>query len=155
MKGNDRLIDTLNELLAEELTAINQYMVHGEMSENWGYAKLHAHFDHQAKDEMKHAEKLIERILFLEGRPIVSKLLPMHIGSDVPQQLANDLGLENTAVKAYNDAIKLAGDVADFATREVLEKILKDEDHHVDEIEERLDQISHMGIQLYLSTQNG
>ena len=155
MKGNEKLIDTLNTLLAEELTAINQYMVHAEMSENWGYTKLHDHFSKQAKDEMKHAEMLIGRILFLEGIPIVSKLLSMHIGADVPKQLSNDLELEGTAVKEYNAAIKLAGDVSDFATREILEKILKDEDGHVDHIEEKLDQIGHMGLQIFLSTQNG
>lgn len=154
MKGNEKLIETLNTLLAEELTAINQYMVHAEMSENWGYTKLKAHFDKQAKDEMKHAEKLIERILFLEGIPIVSKLLALHIGDQVPKQLANDLELEGGAVKSYNAAIKLAGEVPDFATRELLEKILKDEDDHVDHIEEKLDQISHMGLQIFLSTQN-
>jgi bacterioferritin len=155
MKGNEKLIDTMNTLLAEELTAISQYMVHAEMSANWGYKKLHDHFDKQAKDEMKHAEKLIERILFLEGTPIVSKLLAMHIGADVPKQLANDLDLETVAVKEYNAAIKLAGDVADFATREILEAILRDEDGHVDHIEERLDQIGHMGLQIFLSTQTG
>jgi bacterioferritin len=155
MKGNEKLIETLNTLLAEELTAINQYMVHAEMSENWGYKKLRDHFDKQAKDEMKHAEKLIGRILFLEGIPVVSNLLAMHIGSDVPKQLANDHALEAQAVKEYNAAIKQAGDVADFATREILEAILHDEDHHIDSIEERLDQIQHMGIQVFLSTQNG
>jgi bacterioferritin len=155
MKGNEKLVDTLNALLAEELTAINQYMVHAEMSENWGYAKLHDHFSKQAKDEMKHAEALIGRILFLEGIPIVSKLLSMHIGADVQKQLSNDLELEGTAVKEYNAAIKLAGEVSDFATREILERILKDEDGHVDHIEERLDQIGHMGLQIFLSTQNG
>jgi bacterioferritin len=125
------------------------------MAENWGYGKLHAHFDKRAKDEMKHAETLIARILFLEGTPVVSKLLQMHIGSDVPKQLASDHGLETGAVKSYNEAIKLAGDVGDFATREILEKILKDEDFHMDQIEEKLDQIQHMGIQLFLSTQGG
>ncbi len=154
MKGNEKLIDTLNALLAEELTAINQYMVHAEMSENWGYGKLKAHYDKQAKDEMKHAEKLIERILFLEGIPIVTKPMVVHIGDQVPKQLSNDLELETGAVKEYNAAIKLAGEVSDFATREILEKILKDEDGHVDHIEERLDQISHMGLQIFLSTQS-
>jgi bacterioferritin len=155
MKGNNTLIETLNTLLSEELTAINQYMVHAEMSENWGYGKLHAHFEKQAKEEMKHAEKLIERILFLEGIPIVSKLGSIHIGSDVPKQLANDHELESQAIKAYNDAIKLAGDVGDFATREILEAVLHDEDRHIDNIEERQDQIQQMGLQVFLSTQNG
>jgi bacterioferritin len=154
MKGNEKLIETLNTLLSEELTAISQYMVHSEMAESWGYAKLHAHFDRQAKDEMKHAEKLIERILFLEGTPIVSKLLPMHIGADVPKQLASDHDLELFAVKEYNNAITRAADAGDNATKEILEAILRDEDRHVDAIEERLDQIQHMGIQIFLSTQS-
>ena len=153
MKGNDKLIDTLNTLLAEELTAINQYMVHAEMSENWGYKKLHDHFEKQSRDEMKHAEKLIYRILFLEGTPIVSKLLAIRIGSEVAKQLSNDHDLETQAVKEYNEAIHLAGDVGDFATREILETILRDEDKHVDQIEERQSQIQQMGIQFFLTTQ--
>jgi bacterioferritin len=153
MKGNDRLIETLNALLADELTAINQYMVHAEMAENWGYKKLHDHFESRAMDEMKHAEKLIARILFLEGVPIVSKLNRMDIGADVPAQLGHDHGLESDAIKSYNAAIKLAGEVADFATREILEAILKDEDRHIDLIEEKQDQIKQMGLQIFLSVQ--
>ena len=98
------------------------------MSENWGYSKLHDHFEKRAIDEMKHAEKLIGRVLFLEGIPLVSKLLDMHIGAEVPKQLENDHLAEEGAIKAYNAAIVVAGEVADFATREVLEDILKDED---------------------------
>jgi bacterioferritin len=153
MKGNEKLIATLNSLLSDELTAVNQYMVHAEIAENWGYGKLHDHFQKRSIDEMKHAEKLISRIIFLEGRPVVSEYRKMSIGAEVPQQLANDLALENGAVKAYNDAIKLAGEVGDFATREVLEKILLDEDRHVDGIEEMMDQIKHMQLPLFLSTQ--
>ena len=153
MKGNDKLIDTLNSLLSDELTAINQYMVHSEMSANWGYNKLHDHFEKRAIDEMKHSEKLIGRILFLEGIPVVSNLRKISIGSDVPKQLANDHASEKDAIKAYNEAIKLAGDVPDFATRELLESILKDEDRHIDDIEMLLDQINQMGIQMFLSTQ--
>jgi len=153
MKGDKKLIEALNYLLAEELTAINQYMVHSEMANNWGYNKLHASFEKRAIDEMKHAEELIGRILFLEGTPIVSKLGKMAIGADVPKQLAGDHGLELTAIKAYNEAIILAGDVADYATREILEKILKDEDRHIDQIEEFQDQIAQMGLPFFLSTQ--
>ena len=153
MKGNDKLIDTLNSLLADELTAINQYMVHSEMSSNWGYNKLHDHFEKRAIDEMKHSEKLIGRILFLEGIPVVSNLRKISIGPEVPKQLANDHASEKDAIKAYNEAIKLAGDVPDFATRELLESILKDEDRHIDDIEMLLDQINQMGIQMFLSTQ--
>ena len=155
MKGNDKLIAALNSLLADELTAINQYMVHSEMSDNWGYEKLHDHFEKRAVDEMKHAEKLIARILFLEGLPIVSELRKITIGADVPRQLASDHAAEADAIKAYNEAIRLAGEVADFATREVLESILNDEDRHIDEIEELQDQIEHMSLPIFLTTQVG
>lgn len=153
MKGDPKLIETLNSLLADELTAINQYMVHSEMCDNWGYEKLHKHFEKRAIDEMKHAEKLIGRILFLEGIPIVTNLKKIFIGADVPKQLEYDHKAEEEAIKAYNDAIVLAGEVKDFATREVLESILKDEDRHIDEIEELQDQINQMSIQIFLTTQ--
>src|SRR4030067_371741 len=110
MKGNEKILATLNELLAEELTAISQYMVHSEMCDNWGYAKLHKAIEKQAIDEMKHAEWLIGRILFLEGTPIVSKLGRISIGADASKQLASDHALELGAIKAYNQAIKLAGE---------------------------------------------
>ena len=155
MKGNPKLIATLNDLLADELTAINQYMVHSEMAHNWGYEKLHQHFEKRAIDEMKHAEMLIGRILFLEGSPTVSKYNKMSIGADVPKQLAGDRGLEMGAIKSYNEAIILAGEVKDYATREILEKILKDEDRHIDQIEELQDQIQQMTLQIFLSTQVG
>jgi bacterioferritin len=153
MKGETMVIDVLNSLLSDELTAINQYMVHAEMAENWGYEKLNKHFEKRAIDEMKHAEKLIYRILFLEGIPIVSNLRKINIGSDVPKQLASDRKLESDAIKAYNDAIILCGDLKDFATREILESILQDEDRHIDGIEELQDQISQMTIGVFLSTQ--
>lgn len=153
MKGNEKLIGTLNSLLADELTAINQYMVHAEMSDNWGYEKLHQHFEKRAIDEMKHAEKLIGRILFLEGIPIVSNLKTMHIGAVIPDQLNNDHALELAAIKAYNAAIVLCGEVGDFATRDLLEGILKQEDQHIDGIEALTDQISQMTLQIFLSTQ--
>ena len=153
MKGNPKLVQTLNSLLADELTAISQYMVHSGMCDNWGYGKLHDHFEKRAIDEMKHAEKLIARVLFLEGTPVVSKLLDMHIGPEVPQQLENDHAAEEGAIKAYNASIVVAGEVADFATREILEDILKDEDRHIDEIEALQDQIRHMGLQVFLSIQ--
>ena len=153
MKGDPKLLATLNALLADELTAISQYMVHSEMAEAWGYKKLHEAFEKRAIDEMKHAETLIGRILFLEGTPTVSKLNKMTIGADVPKQLAGDRGLEMMAVKAYNEAIVLAGEVKDFATRQILEKILADEDKHIDQIEEMQDQIQQMSLQIFLSTQ--
>ena len=134
MKGNPRLAETLNSLLADELTAFSQYMVHSGMCENWGYTKLHDHFEKRAIDEMKQAERLIGRILFLEGTPVVSKLLDMQIGPEVPAQLENDHRAEEGAIKAYNSEIVVAGEVVDFATQEVLEGILKDEDRHKDQI---------------------
>ena len=153
MKGNAQLLKALNGLLADELGAINQYMVHAEMVENWGYMKLGKMIQSRAITEMKHAEKLIGRILFLEGTPIVSKLSDIHIGADVPKQFANDHEAEMGAVKSYNAAIKLAADVSDNATKELLDSILKDEDGHVDEIEAQQDQISQMGLPQYLSIQ--
>jgi bacterioferritin len=154
MKGNDRLVTALNGLLKDELTAINQYMVHAEMCSNWDYDELHDMIQKRAIVEMKHAEELIERILFLEARPVVGELGPINIGPDVPQMFVNDLNAEMTAVKGYNAAIKLALEVGDNATKEILEHILKDEDGHVDEIEGQQDQIQQMGTQLYLSTKN-
>ena len=155
MKGNAQLLKALNGLLADELGAINQYMVHAEMVENWGYMKLGKMIQSRAVTEMKHAEKLIGRILFLEGTPIVSKLSDIHIGADVPKQFDNDLDAEMGAVKSYNAAIKLAQEVADNATKELLDAILKDEDAHVDEIEAQQDQIKQMGLPQYLSLQVG
>jgi bacterioferritin len=153
MKGNVKLIETMNSLLADELTAINQYMVHSEMCDDWGYKKLHEHFEKRAIDEMKHAEKLIGRILFLEGIPVVTNLKKISIGAEVPKQLANDHAAETDAIKAYNEAIKLAGDVLDFATRDMLNEILNDEDRHMDDIEALQSQIDQMGIQMFLSIQ--
>ena len=153
MKGNQDLIKMLNFLLADELTSTNQYIVHSEMNANWGYDKLHGYFEKRAIDEMKHAEKLIARILFLEGIPIVSKLGSIKIGADATKQLESDHQREESAIKAYNEAIVLAGDVKDFATREILESILNDEDRHIDGIEELQDQISHMTLPLFLTTQ--
>ncbi len=153
MKGNEKLIGTLNALLADELTAINQYMVHSEMCDDWGYEKLHKHFEKRAIDEMKHAEKLIGRILFLEGTPTVSSLNKIMIGDKVDKQLANDHAAEEGAIKAYNDAIILAGEVKDFATRDFLQQILNDEDAHMDGIEELQSQIEQMSLQVFLTTQ--
>jgi bacterioferritin len=153
MKGNKELITVLNALLADELGAVSQYIVHSEMSANWGYTKLADYFEKRAIDEMKHAEKLVGRILFLEGIPIVSKPSPVKIGADIPKQLDNDHASEDGAVKAYNQAILKAGEVKDFATREILEDILNYEDRHIDEIEEHQDQIAHMTLPIFLTTQ--
>ncbi|QQO08138.1 bacterioferritin [Breznakiella homolactica] len=154
MKGNPKLIDALNMLLAGELTAINQYIVHAEMCEDWGYGKLHEHFEKRAISEMKHAEKLIGRILFLEGSPVVSTLNKISIGKDVPAMLANDHKAEADTIKDYNATIALAAEVKDHATRDFLQEILNDEDKHIDDIEALQDQTEQMGIQIFLSTQS-
>jgi len=153
MQGNPKLIETLNALLADELAAINQYIVHAEMCEDWGYGKLHESFEKRSIQEMKHAEQLIGRILFLGGRPIVSNLSYIHIGENVPKQIEYDRAAEERAIKAYNDAIVLAGEVGDYATRDILIKILNDEDRHIDELEELLDQIEQMTLPIFLTTQ--
>ena len=150
MKGNEKVISILNDFLADELTAVNQYIVHSEMCDNWGYGKLHAAIEKRAIDEMKHAEKLIARILFLEGLPIVSDLKKMHIGAKVDIQLKNDHEAEAGAVKAYNDGIRLCLEVGDNGTRELLDANLKDEEAHIDWLEAQLDQIEQMGLQNYL-----
>jgi len=153
MKGNEKLLVVLNALLADELTAINQYMVHSEMCENWGYGKLHLAIRKQAMDEMYHAEWLIERIIFFEGAPTVSKLNPIKIGKTVLEIIRNDNGDELNAVKAYNDAIQLAREVGDQGTAELLTKILKMEEGHVDWAEIQRAQIEQMGIENYLLSQ--
>jgi bacterioferritin len=153
MKGDPKLIDALNQLLADELTAINQYIVHAEMCEDWGYAKLHEGFEKRAIDEMKHAEILIGRILFLGGTPVVTTLKDIHIGRDVPKQVENDRVSEVGAIKSYNDAIALASDLRDHATRDILVRILNDEDRHMDELEELQDQIEQMSLPIFLTTQ--
>ncbi|MBI5526661.1 MAG: bacterioferritin [Deltaproteobacteria bacterium] len=153
MKGNPKVISALNNALAEELTAISQYMVHSEMYDNWGYERLHKKFEKTAMDEMKHAEKLIARIIFLEGRPTVSDLKKFHIGADAKAMISNDLANELGAVKLYNELVALAAELGDNGTREMVESILKDEEGHVDMEEAQLDQIGQMGIQNYLAEQ--
>jgi bacterioferritin len=154
MKGNEQLIATLNDLLADELTAISQYMVHSEMCNQWGYVKLHKAIEGQAMDEMHHAEWLIERILFLAGMPVVSKLLPMKIGASVKDMILNDEEAEGGAVAAYNAGIKLARAVNDEATAELLVKILQMEEGHVEWAEKQRAQVSQMGLEGYLSLQS-
>ncbi len=153
MKGNAKMIAKLNDLLAEELTAINQYMVHSEMCDNWKYERLHKAIERIAIDEMKHAEKLIGRILFLEGTPTVSKLNAMNIGKSVEELLKNDLASEGDAVPSYNAAIALTNELKDSGTRELLEDILEDEEGHTDWLEAQRDQIAQMGLAQYLSQQ--
>lgn len=153
MKGKTKIIDTLNLLLADELTAINQYMVQSEMCANWGYDRLHEAAEKRAVDEMKHAEKLIARLLFLEGRPLVGTLNKIHIGDTVEAHHQNDLESELGAIKAYNEAIKICVELGDNGTREMLESILKDEEDHLDWLEAQLDQIAQLGVPAYLAEQ--
>ncbi|HVO19893.1 MAG TPA: bacterioferritin [Anaeromyxobacter sp.] len=153
MKGHPDVIQTLNELLVEELTAINQYMVHSEMCDNWGYARLHKTIEKIAIEEMKHAEKLIGRILFLEGLPTVSKLNPLRIGPDVKAIVESDLGAESGAILSYNQAIQKAGALLDAGTRDLLQGILADEERHLDFHESHRDQIQQMGLPVFLVDQ--
>jgi bacterioferritin len=153
MKGNEKMLATLNALLADELTAISQYMVHAGMCANWGYEKLHDTNEKRAIDEMKHAEKLIDRILFLEGAPTVNKLNPMQIGPRVEIQLKNDCEAEQGAIRSYNDGIRLAVELGDNGSRALMESILTDEEAHIDWIEAQLDQIDQFGLPNYLQAQ--
>jgi len=153
VKGDEKIISNLNSLLADELTAINQYMVHSEMCDNWGYARLHASVEERAILEMKHAEALIARILFLEGTPVVSQLNKIRIGATVEAQIKNDLDAEIGAVRSYNAGVLLCVEGKDNGTRDILEGILKDEESHIDWLEAQLDQISQMGLANYLAQQ--
>ena len=152
MKGTPEMLALLNERLSEELTAISMYMVHSEMCANWGYDKLHEAFEKQAIDEMKHAEMLIGRILFLEGTPAVTKLQPMKIGTTVEEMVLADEDAEAGAIKAYNKTIAAAVKHGDNGTRELIAKILLDEERHVDWAETQRELIEQMGRQNYLAT---
>ena len=153
MKGNRKMLTVLNQLLADELTAISQYMVHSEMCDNWGYEKLHKAIESQARDEMHHAEWLIQRIIFLEGAPIVSKLKEIRIGKDVPAMIGTDQEDEVGAIQAYNAAIRLGHEVDDQGTVDLLTKIVTMEEGHEDWAEAQRDQIAQMGLQNYLVNQ--
>jgi bacterioferritin len=153
MKGSPKVIQALNDALKEELTAISQYFLHAEMCENWHYDKLGEYIKKQSIDEMKHAEVLIERILFLEGTPNMTELMQINVGQNVKAQLESDLRLEIEAVGQYNQAIELARQEGDNASRELFERLLKDEEAHVDWLEAQLHQISEIGYERYLSQQ--
>lgn len=155
MKGDTKLINKLNDFLADELTAISQLMVHSEMCSNWGYEKLHKQIEKQAIDEMHHAEWLISRILFLEGMPVVSKLNEMKIGKTVLEMFTNDENAELGAISAYNAGIQLAGEVGDQSTADLLTTILKMEEGHHDWAKKQRIQIQQMGLENYLSNQAG
>ena len=153
MKGNAKVVKYLNEALKAELTAINQYFLHSSMCKNWGYERMAAKQRQEAIGEMKHAEELMNRILFLEGTPNMSDMFPIKIGMNIKQQLENDLALEMAAAPMLNTAIKASVEVADNASRELFEKILVDEEEHIDYLEGQLGMIKEMGLELYLSHQ--
>lgn len=153
MQGDAKLLEVLNQLLADELTAINQYIVQSEMCDNWGYQRLHQTIEHYAHEEMHHAHWLIRRIIFLDGAPIVSRLNPMQIGKTIPAMIHNDEQAELEAVRAYNVAIHLAHEVEDQITVELLTKILKMEEGHMDWADQQQEQIDQMGLENYLANQ--
>jgi len=153
MKGNPKVLDALQEVLKAELTAINQYFVHAEMCENWGYKRLAGLVKKESIDEMKHAEKLIEHILFLDGTPNVSDYFKINIGPTVPKQLENDLEVECAAVERLNRHIKTCDETGDAGSRELLEDILTDEEEHIDWLEAQLHALGEMGIENYLAEQ--
>ena len=153
MKGDADVIEALNGVLTHELTAINQYYIHYKMCENWGYARLAKHHRAESIEEMEHADKLIERILFLDGVPNMQRLNAVRVGETVKEQHELDLALELEAQKALNEHIKLCRDKGDNATRALFEDILKDEEEAVDWIEAQLDQIRDIGIENYLAEQ--
>jgi bacterioferritin len=152
MRGNDQVIAQLNQALKEELTAINQYFLHAEMCHNWGYHKLGDYIRKQSIDEMKHAEELIERLLFLDATPQM-EYMELSVGGNVRQQLEADLKLEHNAVRMYNDAIRVSRDSGDDASRDLFSKLLRDEEEHVDWLEAQMQQIKDMGYERYLSNQ--
>lgn len=153
MKGSEKVLESLNALLMDEMTAVHQYILHAEMCEDWGYKKLAEAVRQRALDEMKHVDRLIERILFLEGQPLVGQLRGVNIGREVKTQLENDLQSEREAVAAYNQAIALAAREGDNGTKDLLEGILADEERHVDWLETQLNLLESMGLENYLSTQ--
>lgn len=153
MKGDKKVIALLNEVLKAELTAINQYFLHAEMCENWGYERLAKLIRKESIEEMVHAEKLIERILYLDGTPNMSDYFKINIGATVEQQFKNDLELEYTAVKRLNEGIPVCMEAADNGSRELVEKILSDEEHHIDWLEAQLHAIGEIGIANYLTEQ--
>jgi bacterioferritin len=153
MRGHDEVIELLNDVLTGELTAINQYFLHAKMCDNWGYKRLAAHIRDESIDEMKHAESLTERLLYLDGVPNLQRLSPLRIGETVPEQLGNDLAVEMAALQRLNDGIALCTRLGDNGTRELLEDILVEEENHVDWLETQLETIRQIGVEHYLAQQ--
>ncbi len=152
MRGNEKVIAHLNEALKEELTAINQYFLHAEMCHNWGYHRLGGYIKKQAIDEMKHAEELMERLLFLDALPQM-EYLPLNVGQNVRAQIEADLKLEINAVSMYNNAVKVSREAGDDASADLFRRLLKDEEEHVDWLEAQMHQIKEIGYERYLSNQ--
>jgi bacterioferritin len=150
MQGDAQVLEFLNEQLTAELTAINQYFLHAKMQENWGYSKLAAHTKAEAVDEMRHAELLTERILFLEGLPNYQKLFPLRIGESAPEQFRCDMKIEEEAVDRLRRGIEYMRSVGDVTSAKIFEDILADEEHHIDYLETQLALIEKLGEQLYL-----
>ena len=155
MDGHPDIIEALNEVLTSELTAINQFFAHSEMCENWGYERLHTAIREHSISEMRHAEKLIARVLYLNGLPNMARYYEIKIGASVKEMLENDYALEKEAVGRLNELIQLAHNLKDFGSEELFEEVLRDEEEHIDWIEAQLDQISQMAIENYLAQQIG
>ena len=153
MRGDDKVIELLNDVLTAELTAINQYFIHAKMCQNWGYTRLADYVRHESIDEMKHADVLIDRILFLEGIPNMQRLNPVRVGETVPEQFSVDLQLEYAAIKRLNDGIAACVAAGDNASRHLLEEILVSEEEHADWLEAQIELIRQVGEQNYLAQQ--
>jgi bacterioferritin len=155
MKGDVKVIEVLNEVLTAELTAVNQYFIHAKMCANWGYMELAAYSRAESIDEMRHAEQMIDRILFLEGVPNMQRYFKLKIGKSVKEQFENDLALEEEAVARLNNGVKTCVDAGDNTSRQILEKILAEEEHHVDWLETQLQLIESLGAETYLAQKLG
>ncbi len=153
MKGHPQIIDLLNEIITAELTAINQYFLHAKMLQNWGYHRLAKHVKHESIDEMKHADELIERVLFLEGVPNLQRLSKLMVGETVKEQLENDLKLEYDAHARLNAGLKLARDLGDGGSEDLVRRILVSEESHIDWLETQLGLMKQLGEQAYLAEQ--
>jgi len=153
MKGNDEVIQVLQEVLSAELTAVNQYFIHARMNENWGFKKLAEYIRKESIEEMMHAQKVIDRILYFDGAPNMSKYMKINVGKDVPEQFRNDLEVEYQAVPRLNKGIEVARAIGDNGTRALLEAILKEEEEHVDWLEAQLGLIKEIGVENYLARQ--
>jgi bacterioferritin len=151
MQGNPRIIEVLNQALTDELTAINQYFAHAKMQENWGYLRLGKKTRAESIEEMTHAEVVIERILFFEGHPNLQRLGPVRVGETVPEQFRLDLELERNAWNSYNANMALAVELGDNGTRDLFQKLLADEEHHIDWLETQLELIDRIGEANYLA----